>query len=129
MLYRFSDAGTAAAVSAAISEVTAALPPHVTEASGQISLLGLSGQRSLADFGGDASWTGSAMIAGHWYDGPGQVDVNTAFLTATGATVGQQYTLAYGGKHVTVQIAGEIFDPASGQPEMSGRRSPWWSAR
>lgn len=60
------------------------------------------------------------MIAGHWYDGPGQVDVNTAFLTATGATVGQQYTLASGGKHVTVQIAGEIFDPAGGQPEMIG---------
>ena len=33
----------------------------------------------------NASWTGYAMIAGHWYDGPGQVDVNTAFLTATGA--------------------------------------------
>jgi putative ABC transport system permease protein len=60
------------------------------------------------------------MIAGHWYDGPGQIDVNTAFLTATGATVGQQYTLASGGKHVTVQIAGEIFDPAGGQPEMIG---------
>jgi putative ABC transport system permease protein len=60
------------------------------------------------------------MIAGHWHDGPGQVDVNTAFLTATGATVGQQYTLASGDKHVTVRIAGEIFDPASGQPEMIG---------
>jgi hypothetical protein len=35
-------------VSAAISEATAALPPHVTEASGQISLLGLSGKLSLA---------------------------------------------------------------------------------
>ena len=93
---------------------------HVTEASGQISLLGQSGQLSLAGFGGDASWTGYTMIAGHWYDGPGQVDVNTAFLTATGATVGQQYTLASGGKHVTVQIAGEIFDPAGGQPEMIG---------
>jgi putative ABC transport system permease protein len=57
---------------------------HVTEASGQISLLGQSGQLSLAGFGDDASWTGYAMIAGHWYDGPGQVDVNTAFLTATG---------------------------------------------
>ena len=30
---------------------------HVTEASGQISLLGQSGQLSLAGFGGDASWT------------------------------------------------------------------------
>ena len=93
---------------------------RVTEASGRISLLGQPGQLSLAGSGGDASWTGYAMIAGHWHDGPGQVDVSTVFLTATGATVGQQYTLASGGMHVTVQIGGEIFDPAGGQPEMTG---------
>ena len=93
---------------------------RVTEASGRISLPGQPGQLSLAGSGGDASWTGYAMIAGHWHDGPGQVDVSTVFLTATGATVGQQYTLASGGMHVTVQIGGEIFDPAGGQPEMTG---------
>jgi len=96
---------------------------HVAEATGQISALGLSGQLSLTGFGGDAGWTGYAMIAGHWYSGPGQVDVNTAFLDDTGTKVGQQYTLTAGGKHVTVQIAGEVFDPGDGQPEMIGATS------
>jgi putative ABC transport system permease protein len=48
------------------------------------------------------------------------VDVNTAFLNDTGTKVGDEYTLTVGGKHVTVQIAGEVFDPAGGQPEMIG---------
>ncbi len=93
---------------------------YVAEADGQVSVPGLSDQLSLAGFGGDASWTGYAMIAGHWYSGPGQVDVNTAFLHDTGTKVGDQYMLTSGGKHTTVQIAGEIFDLAGGKPEMIG---------
>ena len=50
--------------------------------------------------------------------GPGQADVNTAFLTATGTAVGDTYTLTSGGRHVTVRIAGEVFDPAGGRPEI-----------
>jgi putative ABC transport system permease protein len=95
----------------------------VAQASGQISVLGLSGQLSLIGFGGDARWTGYAMIAGHWYSGPGQVDVNTAFLHDTGTAVGETYTLTSGGKHTTVQIAGEVFDTAGGTPEMIGALS------
>jgi putative ABC transport system permease protein len=92
----------------------------VGEASSQISVLGLSDQLSVVGFDGNASWTGYAMIAGHWYSGPGQVVVNTAFLDDTGTAVGDKYTLASGGKHTTVQIAGEVFDTAGGQPEMIG---------
>jgi len=44
--------------------------------------------------------------------------VNTAFLTATGTAVGDSYPLTSGGRHVTVRIAGEIFDPAGGRPEI-----------
>jgi putative ABC transport system permease protein len=90
------------------------------QANGQISVPRLSDQLSLTGFDGDASWTGYAMISGHWYSGPGQVDVNTAFLHDTGTKVGDQYTLTSGGKHTTVQIAGEVFDLASGKPEMIG---------
>ncbi len=90
------------------------------QANGQISVSGLSDQLSLTGFGGDARWTGYSMISGHWYSGPGQVDVNTAFLHDTGTKVGDQYTLTSGGKHTTVQIAGEVFDLADGKPEMIG---------
>jgi len=86
-------------------------------------VLGLAGQLSVAGFDGDASWTGYAMIAGHWYSGPGQVDVNTAFLHDTGTAVGDKYTLTSGGKHTTVQIAGEVFDTADSKPEMIGALS------
>ena len=91
---------------------------YVAEADDQISVLGLADPLSLTAFGGDGSWTGYALITGHWYAGVGQADVNTAFLTATGTAVGDTYTLTSGGRHVTVRIAGEIFDPAGGRPEI-----------
>jgi putative ABC transport system permease protein len=96
---------------------------YAADASGQVSVLGLSDQLSVVGFVGNASWTGYAMIAGHWYSGPGQVDVNTAFLHDTGTAVGDTYTLTSGGKHTTVRIVGEVFDTAGGQPEMIGALS------
>jgi putative ABC transport system permease protein len=93
---------------------------YVAEADDQISVLGLSDHLSLVGFGGYASWTGYTMISGHWYSGTGEVDVNTAFLTESGAKVGQTYTLtsASGGRHLKVRIAGEVFDPSGGGPEI-----------
>jgi putative ABC transport system permease protein len=96
---------------------------YTAEADGHISVLGMSQPVSLIGFTGDASWTGYAMISGHWYGGPHQVDVNTAFLTETGAAVGDTYTLASAGRRTTVTIAGEVFDPQGGTPEMFGARS------
>ncbi len=93
---------------------------YVAEGSGQINVLGLAGQLSVTGFDGNARWTGYTMIAGHWYSGPGQVNVNTAFLHDAGTAVGDTYTLTSGGKHTTVQIAGEAFDTADGKPEMIG---------
>jgi putative ABC transport system permease protein len=94
---------------------------YVAEADDQISVLGLADRVSLIAFGGDPSWTGYTLVTGHWYAGTGervQADVNTPFLTATGTAVGDTYTLTSGGRHVTVRIAGEIFDPAGGRPEI-----------
>jgi putative ABC transport system permease protein len=96
---------------------------YTAEADGQISVLGLSQPLSVIGFTGDASWTGYAMISGHWYSGPRQVDVNTAFLAATGSSVGDSYTLTSAGRHTTVTIAGEVFDPQGGTAEMFGARS------
>jgi putative ABC transport system permease protein len=119
--------GPAAAPSPAVqeSEVTAALRAqpgtarYVGEAQDQISVLGLSSQLQLVAFAGDASWTGYTMISGHWYSGSSQVDVNTAFLTDTGLAVGSAYRIG----HTTVTIAGEVFDPSGGNPEMIGALS------
>jgi len=96
---------------------------YVAESDDDIAVLGLSDRVSLIGFGGDASWTGYALISGHWYTGRDQADVNTGFLTDTGAKVGDSYTLTSGSRHLTIQIAGEIFDPGGGRPEIIASQS------
>jgi len=96
---------------------------YVTEADDDLAVLGLPDRVSLIGFGGDAGWTGYALIAGHWYSGAGQADVNTAFLTDTGTTVGDSYTLTSGSRQLTIQIAGEIFDPSGGNAEIIAGQS------
>ena len=96
---------------------------YAAESNDQIGIPGLSDHTNLIGFAGDASWTGYALISGHWYQGAHQVDVNTAFLTDTGLKVGDSDTISSGSRHITVQIAGEIFDPAGGNPEITGSQS------
>jgi putative ABC transport system permease protein len=83
---------------------------YVALASQTISVAGLSQQVSLTAFRGDATWTGYAMISGHWYTGPGQAVVGTGFLTATGKSAGDTVTISSGGRAVPVKIVGEVFD-------------------
>ena len=96
---------------------------YVTESNDQIGVLGLPDRVSLIGFGGDASWTGYALITGHWYAGGDQADVNTAFLTDTNTKVGDSYTLTSGNRHVTIQIAGETFDPSGGRADIIASQS------
>jgi putative ABC transport system permease protein len=91
---------------------------YAAEADDDVNVTGVSDRLSLTGFAGEASWTGYAMITGHWYSGSGEADVNTAFLTQTGAKVGDTYTLTSGTRHLTVRIAGEVFDPRGGRPEV-----------
>jgi putative ABC transport system permease protein len=91
---------------------------YVAEADDDINVTGVADRLSLTGFGGDASWTGYALITGHWYSGTGQADVNTAFLTDTGAKVGNTYTLTSGTRHLTIKIAGEVFEPRGGRPDI-----------
>jgi putative ABC transport system permease protein len=120
-----------AAPSLAVQEqtVTAALRAqpgtlhYVAESDDQIKVLGLSDHVSVIGFGGDAGWTGYALITGHWYSGADQADVNTAFLTDTGTKVGDSYPLTSGSRNLTIHIAGEIFDPSGGNAEIIASQS------
>jgi putative ABC transport system permease protein len=98
---------------------------YVAESDDQIRVLGLPDRTSLIGFGGDASWTGYALISGHWYSGGSgdQADVNTAFLTDTNTKVGDSYTLTSGSSHVTIHIAGEVLDPSGGRAEIIASQS------
>jgi putative ABC transport system permease protein len=79
----------------------------------QVKVPGVAGNVNAWAFGGDSSWIGYGVIAGHWYDAPGQVDVNTAFLNASGLAVGDTTTVDTGTAQVIVRIVGEVFHPSS----------------
>ena len=84
-----------------------------------VKVPGIAGTVNAAAFGGDAAWTGYGIIAGRWYDAPGEVDVNTAFLDQSGLAVGDTATVNTGTAQVAVRVAGEVFDPGS-QARMYG---------
>jgi putative ABC transport system permease protein len=88
-----------------------------------VKVVGVARDVRSAVFDGPSSWMGYALIAGHWYDAPGEVDVNTVFLTDSGLAVGDTVSVYPTGTAttpvapVTVRIAGEIFAPSS-QPRI-----------
>jgi putative ABC transport system permease protein len=76
-----------------------------------ISVAGGLPDLNLVAYDGDSSRLGWPVISGHWYDTPGEVDVNTQFLTQIGLQVGDRFTLTVRGRPVPVRIAGQIYDP------------------
>jgi putative ABC transport system permease protein len=90
---------------------------------GQVTVPGIGGRVYAQAFSGDATWTGYALISGHWYDGPGQIVVNTAFLTQSGLSVGSPVTVNTGTAQVTVRIAGEVFQPSSDPQLLAATRA------
>jgi putative ABC transport system permease protein len=89
----------------------------VTLYGNQLTVPGISQQVQSLAFDGPSAWTGYALIAGHWYDAPGEVDVNTSFLDASGLAVGDSTIVDTGTAEVTVRIVGEVFAP-SRQPRL-----------
>jgi putative ABC transport system permease protein len=79
-----------------------------------INVPGISQPVTADVFGTDASWLGYSMITGYWYTTPGEVVVNSAFLTDSGLTVGDTTTVTLfrsSTSTVTVRIVGEAFAP------------------
>jgi putative ABC transport system permease protein len=112
------DAAQDAAVTAALRAQPGTLH-EVALYGNQVKVPGIAGSVNAQAFGGDASWTGYGIIAGRWYDAPGEVDVNTAFLSQSGLAVGDTATVDTGTAQVTVHIAGEVFQPDN-QPQVFG---------
>ena len=121
------------ATAAAAMSSQAALTTHENaEYGAPVSVVGISQQATARVYDGPSAWMGYALISGHWYDAPGEIDVNTTFLTDTGLAVGDSVTVypptvvdgtdQAGNANpaatpVVVRIAGEIFDP-SGEPRL-----------
>ncbi len=109
-------AGASAAAQRVIAAALRAQPGtlhYVAEADLRVSVTGLAQQVPVTVFRGEAAWTGYDMISGRWYSGPGQADVPSGFLTATGTTVGDTITVTAGGKPFPVRIVGQVFDTGS----------------
>jgi putative ABC transport system permease protein len=87
---------------------------YVAESDVQARVTGPTGPVAVTAFSGDAAWTGYPMISGRWYAGPGQADVPTGFLTATGLSVGDTVTITFDGRQIPVRIVGEVFDSDNG---------------
>jgi putative ABC transport system permease protein len=113
------DAAQDAAVTTALSGQPGTLH-HVALYQTEVKVPGVSGNVNALAFGGDASWVGYGLIAGHWYGAPREVDVNTSFLTQGGLAVGDTVTVNTGAAQVSARIAGEVFDPSGDQPEIFG---------
>ncbi|MBV9380442.1 MAG: hypothetical protein JO242_07190, partial [Streptosporangiaceae bacterium] len=107
-----------AAVTAALRAQPGALH-YVTVYSGGVKVPGITQDVLAQAFAGDASWTGYGIVSGRWYGAPGEVDVNTAFLNASGLAVGDTVTVNTRTAQVTVRIAGEVFQPSS-EPQLYG---------
>jgi putative ABC transport system permease protein len=103
------DAAEQRAVAAALRAQPGTLH-YVAEADQQASMPGVAGQVQVTALRGNAAWTGYGLISGRWYSGPGQADVPTYFLNATGKTVGDTVTIMLDGRPIPVRIVGEIFD-------------------
>lgn len=79
--------------------------------SSRVGVAGLQIPLSIMAYGGRSAWLGWDMINGRWYDRAGEVDVNTAFLTDTGLTVGDRVTLSVDGRLIRTRIIGQVYDP------------------
>jgi len=91
----------------------------VTLYGNQLTVPGVSQPVQSLAFDGPSAWTGYALIGGRWFDAPGEVDVNTSFLDASGLAIGDSTTVDTGTAEVTVRIVGEVFAP-SHQPRLYG---------
>ena len=116
-----------AAQTAAMTAVLRAQPGtahYVALYGNQVKVAGIAGNVFAQAYAGNAAWIDYGLINGRWYSAPGEVDVNTAFLSQSGLRVGDTVTVntgtSTGASQVTARIAGEVFDPSGGDARLYG---------
>ncbi len=84
---------------------------------------------SFVGYDGPSDWIGYRMIAGRWFDGPGEVVAPTTFLSTTGRRVGDSVTLTASGQTVTAVVVGEYFDANGRRDDPPVLRGTWSDAQ
>jgi putative ABC transport system permease protein len=100
----------------AITAALAAEPGTLRSVAAAYTVVGAAGlttQVNAQAYTGNSAWLGYPVVSGHWFSGPGQVVVNTAYLKQTGLSVGDKTTISGGGKPETVRIVGQVFVPGN----------------
>jgi putative ABC transport system permease protein len=97
------------AVDAAIAAQPGTLA-HFSTSRREMTIAGFSGSVAVTAFNGDATPGDYRMIAGEWFDAPGEAVVPSPFLVATGKEIGDTVVLDDRGRSVAVRIVGEVFD-------------------
>lgn len=95
-----------------------ATAPHspsgqATGSSWYASVPGVGGHVPITAFRGDAARLGWDITGGHWYTGPGQVVVNTAYPATAGLTIGQAIHITAGGTTAAATVTGTVYDPGA----------------
>jgi putative ABC transport system permease protein len=106
------NATTQPATSADLARVIAAQPGtrrFVTTGQTRVGVAGRAGQTDVIAYQGDSSWAAYQMIAGSWFERPGQAVVPAAFLTDTGTRLGDTVTLTSNGHSARITLVGEVF--------------------
>ncbi|MGI5239922.1 FtsX-like permease family protein [Dactylosporangium sp. CA-139066] len=73
----------------------------------ELSVSGLAGPTRVIAYRGASSWGAYRMLAGRWFQGPGEAVVPSGFLSATGTHLGDTITLTNGGRSASVRLVGE----------------------
>jgi putative ABC transport system permease protein len=99
------DVGTAREVAVSSPPLSLpGVPQPVTVSNLQIPL-------NVTSYGGSSRWVGWDLISGRWYAKPGEIVVNTSFLTQTDLKLGDTVKLTADGHTINARIVGQVFLP------------------
>jgi putative ABC transport system permease protein len=93
------------------------------------SVPGVGKRMPITAFQANAAGFSWDIADGHWYTGPGQVVINTAYPATARLAIGQAIDITVGGKTATAKITGKVYDPGIGPCSPAGRPSaarPAW---
>ena len=71
------------------------------------------GSSSLVEYTENPGWVGYELVAGRWFNRPGEAVVPTELLRSTDQEIGDTLTLTHDGEPLTLTIVGEVFDPGN----------------
>ncbi len=80
------------------------------EGATDVSITGIAEPIPYYAYQDDSSWTGYALIAGRWFDGPGEVVAPSALIDQAHLQIGDHFTAHVNDTSVELTLVGEVLD-------------------